>query len=74
MNKYRYSDYYSMTPIFDTLYKNSSENKQFNKLMDIIQSDNNIKLAFRMIKSNTGSKTAGTDGLTIQNIKEENIE
>ncbi len=63
-----------MTPIFDTLYKNSSENKQFNKLMDIIQSDNNIKLAFRMIKSNTGSKTAGTDGLTIQNIKEENIE
>ncbi|WP_237471558.1 group II intron reverse transcriptase/maturase [Bacillus cereus] len=74
MNKYRYSDYYSMTPIFDGLYQNSSENKQFNKLMDIIQSDNNIKLAFRMIKSNTGSKTAGTDGLTIQNIKEENIE
>ncbi|MFE3982843.1 MULTISPECIES: group II intron reverse transcriptase/maturase [unclassified Priestia] len=73
MNKYRYSDYYNMTPIFDELYQKSSENKKFKKLMDVIQSDNNIKLAFRMIKSNTGSKTAGTDGLTIQNIKENNI-
>lgn len=74
MNKYRYSDYYNMTPIFDELYQKSSENKKFKKLMDVIQSDNNIKLAFRMIKSNTGSKTAGTDGLTIQNIKENNID
>ncbi|MCU7713158.1 group II intron reverse transcriptase/maturase, partial [Priestia sp. JV24] len=74
MNKYRYSDYYDMTPIFDELYQKSSENKKFKKLMDVIQSDNNIKLAFRMIKSNTGSKTAGTDGLTIQNIKENNID
>ncbi|MED3993065.1 group II intron reverse transcriptase/maturase [Priestia aryabhattai] len=74
MNKYRYSDYYDMTPIFDELYQKSSKNKKFKKLMDVIQSDNNIKLAFRMIKSNTGSKTAGTDGLTIQNIKENNID
>ncbi len=74
MNKYRYSDYYDMTPIFDELYQKSSENKKFKKLMDVIQSDNNIKLAFRIIKSNTGSKTAGTDGLTIQNIKENNID
>ncbi|MFI2959691.1 group II intron reverse transcriptase/maturase [Priestia sp. JSM ZJ58] len=74
MNKYRYSDYYDMTPIFDELYQKSSENKKFKKLMDVIQLDNNIKLAFRMIKSNTGSKTAGTDGLTIQNIKENNID
>lgn len=74
MNKYRYSDYYQMTETFDSLYRKSREGHSFKKLMNIIKSDNNIKLAYRMIKSNTGSKTAGVDGITIANLKDEKIE
>ncbi|EOO25571.1 hypothetical protein IIU_06116 [Bacillus cereus VD133] len=63
-----------MTTIFDELYEKSSSNLLFTKLMRIIQSDDNIKLAFRMVKANTGSQTAGVDGLTIEDLKELNIE
>ena len=42
--------------------------------MPIIISEQNIRLAFRTIKTNTGSNTAGTDGLKIDNIKTMNIE
>lgn len=63
-----------MTKILDNLYENSRQGQKFNKLMDIITSENNIKLAFRTIKTNTGSKTAGTDGITIQEIKDTEID
>lgn len=42
--------------------------------MGVISSENNIRLAFRTIKSNTGSQTAGTDKLTIKNIKNQSLE
>ena len=74
MNKYRYNDYYQMTDTFDQLYELSKQNTQFNDLMSIITSEQNLKLAFRMIKANTGSKTAGTDGITIDNLKEKQIQ
>jgi group II intron reverse transcriptase/maturase len=38
--------------------------------MDLILDKNNIELAYRNIKSNTGSNTAGVDGLTIKDISE----
>ncbi|HIB1875585.1 TPA: group II intron reverse transcriptase/maturase, partial [Enterococcus faecium] len=41
-------------------------------LYDIILSENNILLAYRVIKTNTGSKTAGCDKLTIDNYKYQN--
>ncbi|MCM3738571.1 group II intron reverse transcriptase/maturase [Bacillus cytotoxicus] len=63
-----------MQQIFDDLYAKSSEGYKFRNLFDIISSENNIKLAFRMIKSNTGSNTAGTDGLTIKDIKSMDID
>ncbi|MCM3790610.1 group II intron reverse transcriptase/maturase [Domibacillus indicus] len=63
-----------MTEILDGLYQKSKDGKSFNRLMDIVRSDNNIRLAFRMIKTNTGSNTAGTDGITIKEIKDSNIE
>ena len=37
--------------------------------MGIISSEENIGLAYRNIKSNKGSKTAGADGKTIDNMK-----
>ena len=36
--------------------------------MEIIGSENNIRLAYRNIKSNKGSKTPGVDSLTIKNL------
>ena len=40
----------------------------FQKLMDIVLSRENILLAYRNIKANSGSNTPGTDQLTIENI------
>ncbi|MCF2647332.1 group II intron reverse transcriptase/maturase [Niallia circulans] len=65
-NKYRYNDYYEMTQVFDDLYQKSKNNFSFRNLMDTISSENNIRLAFRMIKTNTGSQTAGVDNITIK--------
>lgn len=62
-----------MEKTFDNLYKESKENKSFRNLMKIISSEDNIKLAFRSIKTNTGSNTCGTDGLTISDIKDTEI-
>ncbi|MGL5903322.1 MAG: group II intron reverse transcriptase/maturase, partial [Cetobacterium sp.] len=42
--------------------------------MEIITSESNIRLAFRNIKSNTGSNTVGIDGKTIADFKDENVE
>jgi RNA-directed DNA polymerase len=49
----RYAEYYDMTEIFDKLYADSLNNKKFNNLMNIIKSEENIKLAYRNIKRNT---------------------
>lgn len=54
---------------FDSLYARSADGQNFYGLIDLMQSDENIRLAYRNIKRNTGSKTAGYDKLTIQDIK-----
>ncbi len=52
------------------LYAESLENKTFERLMPYVVSDQNIVLAYRNICKNHGSKTPGTDGLTIEAIQE----
>ena len=64
----RHSEYYGMQGKFDELYRKSANGEKFNDLMSIILSRENILLAYRNIKTNTGSNTAGTDKLTIKNI------
>ena len=64
----RHSEYYGMQPVFDGLYAKSKSGEIFEDLMQIIVSRENILLAYRNIKQNTGSHTAGTDNLTIDNI------
>lgn len=59
-----------MTETFTDLHEKASNKDTFNNLYDIIVSRENILLAFRTIKSNKGSKTPGTDGKTINDIKE----
>lgn len=64
----RHAEYYGMQNIFDDLYEKSKRNENFTNLLEIILSRENILLAYRNIKSNQGSSTAGTDKLTIKDI------
>jgi group II intron reverse transcriptase/maturase len=66
--KLRYAEYYDLQNTLDTLYADSQRGKIFNNLMSLISSEENIKLAFRTLKKNKGSKTAGTDSRTIKNL------
>ena len=68
-DKLRYNEYYDMQHIYDELYAQSKNGNNFYKLLEIIGSEQNICLAYRNLKTNNGSKTAGTDGLTIDDIK-----
>lgn len=67
-SKLRHAEYYDMQNIFDELYAKSRDGEIFNNLVEIIVAPNNIMLAFRNIKSNDGSHTAGTDGRTIESL------
>ena len=64
----RHAEYYGMQQTYDDLYAKSKNGELFPKLMDIVFSRENILLAYRNIKANTGSNTPGTDRLTIKNI------
>jgi RNA-directed DNA polymerase len=66
--KLRHNEYYNLQEIFDTLYTRSVSGKKFYGLIELMSSNENIRLAYRNIKRNTGSKTAGTDNLTIKDI------
>lgn len=65
----RHAEYYGMTETFDALYAQSKDNQPFQKLMSIITTDDNILLAYRNIKRNNGSATAGVDGVSIYDIE-----
>lgn len=63
--KLRHNEYYNIQEVYDNLYEKSKNNQKFNKLYDIIISEENILLAYRNIKSNRGSKTKGNNKHTI---------
>ena len=54
--------------IYNDLYERAKNGEHFSNLMSLVLSRENILLAYRNIKNNTGSKTAGTDKLTIADI------
>ena len=68
VNDQRHAEYYGMQDIFDALYERSSNGELFCNLLDTVLKRENILLAYRNIKYNTGSNTAGTDRLTIKDI------
>ena len=70
----RATEYYDMQDCLDKLYRDSKDGKKFTNLMDIISSRNNILLAYRNIKSNTGGKTPGVDNITIDDLKDNEVE
>ena len=66
----RYAEYYDLTPVFDKLYADSKSGKVFTNLVELIASKDNILLAYRELKRNKGSMTAGTDRLNIWDIEQ----
>lgn len=70
INKLRFNEYYDFQKELDRLYSVSKNGDNFYKLVEIIGSEQNIKLAYRNLKTNKGSKTPGTDGLTIKDISD----
>lgn len=66
--KLRNAEYYDMQSVFDKLYADSKKGRIFTDLVEIIKSPENIKLAYRNMRKNSGSKTAGTDKKTISDL------
>ena len=66
--KLRNNEYYDTQKTYDILYEKSKENSSFEKLYEIITSEENILIAYRNIKRNKGSKTKGTNKTTIIDI------
>lgn len=59
-----------MQSVFDELYENSLAKCEFKNLISIITTEENIRLAYRNLKKNAGSRTPGTDGKTIADLAE----
>lgn len=66
--KLRNAEYYNMQSVFDKLYADSKKGLKFTDLVKIIKSPENIKLAYRNMCRNKGSKTAGTNKKTISDL------
>ena len=66
--KIRNAEYYDMQTAFDKLYADSVSGRQFRKLVELIQRPENIMLAYRNLRKNSGSKTAGVDKKTISDL------
>ena len=69
ISKLRYAEYYDQQELLDGLYAKSAKGENFGNLMPLILSEANILMAYRSMKSNKGSATEGTDGLTIRDIE-----
>ena len=67
--KLRHAEYYDFQGIQHNLYADSQKGKEFKHLVEIIALPENIRLAYRNINANHGSKTAGTDGRTIKDLE-----
>ena len=72
--KLRHLEYYDLQECFDSLYAKSKQGKVFTNLMEIISREENIRLAYRNIKRNSGSYTSGADNLNIKDIEKLSVE
>ena len=63
--KLRNAEYYDMQRILDDLYADSKNGRRFDSLVEIIKRPENIMMAYRNIRKNSGSRTAGVDKKTI---------
>ena len=70
--KIRNSEYYDMQFVLDELYAASVKGQRFCNLVELIKRPENIKLAYRNIRKNSGSRTAGVDNKTISDLNKWN--
>ena len=70
--KIRNSEYYDMQLVFDERYAASVKGQRFCNLVELIKRPENIKLAYRNIRKNSGSRTAGVDNKTISDLNKWN--
>ena len=70
--KIRNSEYYDMQLVLDELYAASVKGQRFCNLVELIKRPENIKLAYRNIRKNSGSRTAGVDNKTISDLNKWN--
>ena len=68
IQKLRNNEYFGLQSTFDNLYEESKKGRYFKNIYELIISEENIRLAFRNLKSNTGSKTKGKNGHTIKHL------
>lgn len=54
--KLRNAEYYDLQDVFDKLYSDSKSGRIFTKIMPLILSENNICLAYRNLKKNSGDR------------------
>lgn len=59
---------FNLTKDFDNLYNNSKNGDNVYNLMSLIIDERNIRLAYRELKSNSGSKTFDLEGKTINDL------
>ena len=72
--KLRNTEYYDMQAVYDELYEKSVKGYKFIHLVEIISKPENIKLTYRNIRKNSGSKTEGIDKKTIKDLNKWNEE
>lgn len=61
-----------MQLVLDELYAASVKGQRFCNLVELIKRPENIKLAYRNIRKNSGSRTAGVDNKTISDLNKWN--
>jgi group II intron reverse transcriptase/maturase len=69
VTRLRHNEYYGLQNTFDKLYELSKSGSSFKNLFPLLISDNNLKLAYRNIKRNKGSVTAGVNRRDIKHIE-----
>ncbi|MCT4572155.1 group II intron reverse transcriptase/maturase, partial [Bacillus thuringiensis] len=70
----RHNEYYDIQKSLDELYAQSKNRQNFYNLINLMKTEENIRLAYRNIKTNKGSRTPGVDGLTISDLKSLSID
>ena len=58
-----------MVETLDKLYAESAKGKVFTNLISLINSEANIRMAYRNLKNNSGSSTAGEDGMMFYHLR-----
>jgi RNA-directed DNA polymerase len=71
--KSRNAEYYNQTKFLDGLFKQSKNDIRFYKLYDQVFRPENIRLAYRNIKRNSGSHTVGTDKKCIRHLQSQTV-